>query len=91
MIIFAGDDDGYGLLVNIDHGHGIVSMYSHLHRIYVVKGQQVPGHFPIGELGSTGRSTGPHIFYEIKVNGTPVDPSKFLRVGGNVIRVGARQ
>lgn len=90
-VTFAGRDGGYGLLVDVGHGHGIVTMYSHLSHIYVEKGQHIPGHFPVGAEGSTGRSTGPHVFYEIKVDGTPVDPTRFLGAGGNVIRVGARQ
>lgn len=91
IVIFAGAEGGWGRLVEIDNGHGIVTRYAHMHRIFVVKGQKVPAHFAIGELGSTGRSTGPHVHYEVVVDGTAVDPTKFLGAGDNVIRVGARQ
>jgi murein DD-endopeptidase MepM/ murein hydrolase activator NlpD len=91
IVIFAGAEGAWGRLVEIDNGHGIVTRYAHLHRIFVVKGQKVPAHFAIGELGSTGRSTGPHVHYEIVVDGTAVDPAKFLGAGDNVVRVGAKQ
>ncbi|MGH7073525.1 MAG: peptidoglycan DD-metalloendopeptidase family protein [Stellaceae bacterium] len=91
VVIFAGADDGFGRLVKIDDGHGIVTMFAHLHRIFVVRGQHVPAHFPIGEEGCTGRCTGPHVHYQIEVDGTPVNPARFLGAGGNVVRVGAKQ
>lgn len=90
-VIFASVEEGFGRLVKIDDGHGIVTMFAHLHRIYVVKGQHVPTHYPLGELGCTGRCDGPHVHYQIEVDGTPVNPAKFLGAGGNVIRVGAKQ
>jgi murein DD-endopeptidase MepM/ murein hydrolase activator NlpD len=91
IVIFAGADGEWGRLVEIDNGHGIVTRYAHMHRVFVVKGQKVPSHYAIGELGSTGRSTGPHVHYEVVVDGTAVDPAKFLVAGDNVIRVGAKQ
>jgi murein DD-endopeptidase MepM/ murein hydrolase activator NlpD len=91
IVIFAGAEGEWGRLVEIDNGHGIVTRYAHMHRVFVVKGQQVPAHYAIGELGSTGRSTGPHVHYEVVIDGTPVDPTKFLGAGNNVIRVGATQ
>jgi murein DD-endopeptidase MepM/ murein hydrolase activator NlpD len=91
IVIFAGAEGAWGRLVEIDNGHGIVTRYAHMHRIFVVKGQKVPAHFAIGELGSTGRSTGPHVHYEVVVDGTAVDPAKFLGAGDNVIQVGAKQ
>jgi murein DD-endopeptidase MepM/ murein hydrolase activator NlpD len=91
IVIFAGANDGWGRLVEIDHGHGIVTRYAHMHRIFVVRGQKVPAGYAIGELGSTGRSTGPHVHYEVVVDGTAVDPTKFLGAGDNVILVGAKQ
>ncbi|HEX4111289.1 MAG TPA: peptidoglycan DD-metalloendopeptidase family protein [Stellaceae bacterium] len=91
IVIFAGAEGGWGRLVEIDHGHGIVTRYAHMHRIFVVRGQKVPAGYAIGELGSTGRSTGPHVHYEIVVDGTAVDPAKFLGAGDNVVQVGAKQ
>lgn len=91
IVIFSGADGEWGRLVEIDNGYGIVTRYAHLHRTLVVKGQKVPAHYAIGELGSTGRSTGPHVHYEVVVDGTAVDPAKFLNAGDNVIQVGAKQ
>ena len=91
VVIQAGAEGQWGRLVEIDNGHGIVTRYAHMHRVFVVQGQRVPAHYPLGELGSTGRSTGPHVHYEVVVDGTPVDPAKFLGAGDNVIRVGATQ
>ena len=59
--------------------------YAHLHRILVAKGQRINGREEIGLLGSSGRSTGPHVHYEVVVNGTPQDPAKFLRAGKSVV------
>jgi murein DD-endopeptidase MepM/ murein hydrolase activator NlpD len=85
-VIFTGVKDNYGKVVEIDHGHGIVTRYAHLHRFLVVRGQKVAAHFQVGELGSTGRSTGPHLHYEVLVNGTAQDPEKFLQAGKNVVQ-----
>ena len=90
-VIFTGTMDSYGRVVEIDHGHGIVTRYAHLHRILVAKGQRVNLHTPIAELGSTGRSTGPHLHYEVRVDGTAVDPAKFMQAGKNVVQVSGQQ
>jgi murein DD-endopeptidase MepM/ murein hydrolase activator NlpD len=60
-VTFAGVRGSYGKTVEIDHGHGIVTRFAHLHRISVARGQMVGAHEKVGELGSTGRSTGPHL------------------------------
>lgn len=86
-VVFTGTRDDYGRMVEIDHGHGIVTRYAHLHRILVARGQKVAAHTEIGELGSTGRSTGPHVHYEVLVNGTALDPAKFMEVGKNVVQI----
>jgi murein DD-endopeptidase MepM/ murein hydrolase activator NlpD len=86
IVTFTGVKSAYGKLVEIDHGHGIVTRYAHLHRITVTRGQKVPVHFQVGELGSTGRSTGPHLHYEVAVDGAVQDPSKFLEAGKNVVQ-----
>lgn len=70
---------GYiGNLVVIDHGHGRVSKYGHMKKILVKRGQKVKRGNVIGILGNSGRSTGPHVHYEIRVNGTPVNPLKYI-------------
>ena len=72
------DDGGYGKLVEIDHGNGIHTLYGHNSGIVVTNGQEVKKGQLIAYSGSTGYSTGPHVHYEIRVNGTAVDPRKFL-------------
>jgi murein DD-endopeptidase MepM/ murein hydrolase activator NlpD len=89
-VVFTGTRGEYGRMVEIDHGHGIVTRYAHLHRILVARGQRIGAHVEIGELGSTGRSTGPHVHYEVLVDGTPLDPAKFMEVGKNVVQINAK-
>jgi murein DD-endopeptidase MepM/ murein hydrolase activator NlpD len=84
-VIFAGPRGDFGKVVEIDHGAGIVTRYAHLHRIMVAMGQHLADREQIGILGSTGRSTGPHVHYEVLVNGAAQDPEKFLLVGKSVI------
>jgi murein DD-endopeptidase MepM/ murein hydrolase activator NlpD len=78
-IIYAGRKGSFGKFVEIRHGHGIVTRYAHLSKIYVKVGQWVKLNQKIAALGNTGRSTGPHLHYEIRVNGTRHDPLKFIR------------
>jgi murein DD-endopeptidase MepM/ murein hydrolase activator NlpD len=75
----AGPQGGYGNLVEIDHGDGMSTRYGHLSAINVAPGQQVTPGAIVGRVGSTGRSTGPHLHYEVRVGGEAVDPSRFLR------------
>ncbi len=89
VVSFTGVKDDYGRVVEITHAHGIVTRYAHLHRILVAPGQRVALHQPVGELGSTGRSTGPHVHYEVLVDGNPLDPAKFLEVGKSVVQISA--
>jgi len=77
---------GYGKLVEIDHGNGLATRYGHLSEINVSVGQSVRIGQTIGSIGSTGRSTGPHLHYETRVDGEAVDPQKFLRAG---VRLGS--
>jgi murein DD-endopeptidase MepM/ murein hydrolase activator NlpD len=77
-VTYSGYRDDYGKVVEIDHGNGIATRYAHLHRQTVSVGQRVAARTQIGFLGSTGRATGPHVHYEVLVNGEPQDPAKFL-------------
>lgn len=84
----AGWSGGYGRMVEIDHGNGLSTRYGHLAAIEVTVGQSIKIGQVIGRLGSSGRSTGPHLHYETRINGEAVDPEKFLRAG---IRIGSIQ
>lgn len=72
---------GYGNLVEIDHGGGQVTRYGHLSRLLVREGMRVQGGDLIGLVGATGRSTGSHLHYEVRMDGRAVDPLPFLRAG----------
>jgi murein DD-endopeptidase MepM/ murein hydrolase activator NlpD len=80
-VAHAGWNGGYGKMVEIDHGNGFTTRYAHLSAIDVEVGQSVRIGQIVGKVGSTGRSTGPHLHYETRVDGDPVDPQKFLRAG----------
>ena len=80
-VSFAGQMGGYGNMVEIDHGNGLASRYAHLSRIEVVEGDSVAKGSVVGQVGSTGRATGPHLHYEVRIDGDPVDPMRFLDVG----------
>jgi murein DD-endopeptidase MepM/ murein hydrolase activator NlpD len=75
----AGWSGGYGRVVDVDHGGGLSTRYAHLSAINVQVGQRIKAGHIVGRLGSTGRSTGPHLHYETRVKGEAVDPYKFLR------------
>ncbi len=70
--------DGYGNMLTVDHGYGLVTRYAHCSKILVVRGQRVKRGQTIARVGSTGLSTGPHLHYEVWVNGKPVDPIKYV-------------
>jgi murein DD-endopeptidase MepM/ murein hydrolase activator NlpD len=72
---------GYGRMVEIDHGNGVTTRYAHLSAMRVGPGETVVAGTVLGRVGSTGRSTGPHLHYEVRVDGEPVDPQRFLRAG----------
>jgi len=80
-VSIAGRDGGYGNMVEVQHGNGLATRYGHLSEIDVKVGQHVRIGEVIGKIGSTGRSTGPHLHYETRVDGEAVDPQKFLRAG----------
>jgi murein DD-endopeptidase MepM/ murein hydrolase activator NlpD len=77
----AGWDGGYGRMIEIDHGNGLATRYGHLSQIDVAVGDRIRIGQVIGLIGSTGRSTGPHLHYETRVNGEAVNPQKFLDAG----------
>lgn len=81
VVKFAGVRSGFGRTVEIDHGNGFVTRYAHMRRISVKGGQKVKLHDKVGELGSSGRSTGPHIHYEIRYKKKPLNPSRFIEAG----------
>ena len=78
VVIFAGKQSAYGNLLEINHGHGLTSRYGHLAKISVKLGEKVKRGQTVAEIGNTGRSTGPHLHYEIRLNGIPQDPRRFM-------------
>jgi len=78
VVSFVGYDSGYGKLVSIDHGYGVVTRYGHNSRTFVEQGQPVHRGDVISAVGSTGRSTGAHLHYEVRVHGVPVDPINYI-------------
>jgi murein DD-endopeptidase MepM/ murein hydrolase activator NlpD len=83
-VTIAGWSGGYGKMVEIEHGNGVATRYGHLSEIDVDVGDTVRGGQTVGKLGSTGRSTGPHLHYEVRVKGEAVDPQKFLDAGERI-------
>ena len=80
IVTFADFMGGYGRAVVVDHGHGISTRYGHLANFAVVPGQYVHRGDTLGYVGLSGRSTGPHLHYEVRINDTPVNPHKYLRL-----------
>lgn len=78
LVSFAGPRAGYGNCLDIDHGDGLVTRYAHLSAFRARLGQRVAAGQLIGAIGSTGRSTGPHLHFEVRINGSPVNPRPFL-------------
>ena len=74
----AGYNAGYGRLVSINHGYGFLTRYGHISKIFVVIGQYVRKGDIIATVGNTGRSTGPHVHYEVHLNNTPIDPMYYI-------------
>lgn len=87
IVAFASAKDRYGLTVDIDHGNGVTTRYAHMSRIKVKRGQKVTRSTVIGLVGSTGRSTGPHLHYEVRVAENARDPVKFISVGRDAPKV----
>lgn len=78
MVSYVGYEAGYGKLVTIDHGWGLKSRFAHNSQVFVEIGQQVRRWDVISAVGNTGRSSGPHVHYEIRVHGVPVDPINYI-------------
>jgi len=85
IVVFAGRQGAYGNTVEIDHGYGIRTRYGHLSKILVQVGTSLDKGATIGKLGSTGRSTGPHVHYEVWYDNAVRDPSKFIKAGHYVL------
>lgn len=71
-------------MVEIDHGNGLSTRYAHMSRIRVRQGDRIDTGDVVGEVGSSGRSTGPHLHYEVRRNGNAVDPLRFLKAGRKI-------
>lgn len=78
VVTYAGYDEGYGKMVTIDHGYGVSTRFGHNSQVYVQVGQKVSRWDVIASVGNTGRSTGPHLHYEVRVNGIPRDPALYI-------------
>lgn len=86
IISFVGRRSGYGNCVEIDHGNGLVTRYAHMSGFRTVQGSRVGAGDVIGLIGSTGRSTGPHLHFEVRINDRPVNPRPFLEAAPNVLQ-----
>jgi murein DD-endopeptidase MepM/ murein hydrolase activator NlpD len=85
VVTFAGRQSGYGNVVKIRHAFGFETLYGHLSKSRVQVGQRVRRGMLIADMGSTGRSTGSHLHYEVRIDGQPVNPTKFIRAARNVL------
>lgn len=81
LVVKVGREYGYGKVIVINHGYGIITRYGHLHKAHVKIGQKIKRGDLIAEIGNSGRSTGPHLHYEVRVNNVPVDPRKYILFG----------
>jgi murein DD-endopeptidase MepM/ murein hydrolase activator NlpD len=77
-VIYVGDGGGYGQMIALDHGNGLITRYGHLSRTLIKMGQRVKRGDHIGATGNTGRSTGPHLHYEVRIHGVAVDPKRYV-------------
>ena len=89
-VSFVGTKSGYGKVVEISHGNGMVTRYAHMSKFNSRVGQEVAAGDVIGAIGSTGRSTGPHLHFEVRVNGRAVNPRPFLEAAPNVLKEARR-
>ncbi len=84
VVVFAGWDPAYGRQVDIDHGQGLVTRYAHASRLLVKRGDIVKQGQKVAEVGSSGRSTGPHLHFEVRIDNIAQDPRKYLQYGLNL-------
>jgi murein DD-endopeptidase MepM/ murein hydrolase activator NlpD len=89
VVTWAGQRSGYGSLVEVNHGNGYITRYAHNQRTLVTVGQTVTRGQAIALMGSTGRSTGPHVHFEVLKNGRQINPASFLGSGSAVVRTGS--
>ncbi len=85
VVVWAGPQGGYGNMVEVDHGMGVRTRYGHLSAVLVRRGAHIGRGDTVGRLGSTGRSTGPHVHYEVWLDNRVRDPAKFLEAGRHVL------
>jgi murein DD-endopeptidase MepM/ murein hydrolase activator NlpD len=85
VVSFAGQRQGYGNCIEIDHGNGLLTRYAHMSAFRATLGQQVAPGTIIGAIGSTGRSTGPHLHFEVRLNDVPLNPRPFLEAAPHVL------
>jgi murein DD-endopeptidase MepM/ murein hydrolase activator NlpD len=78
-VIAAGHHPQYGKIIEIDHGNGLLSRYAHASKVFVKEGELVLRGQRVASVGSTGRSTGPHLHFEVRLNGVPQNPARFLQ------------
>ncbi len=78
IVSYVGYESGYGKLVSIDHGYGVLTRYGHNSRVFVEQGQKVKRWDVISAVGNSGRSTGPHLHYEVRIHGIAVDPTNYI-------------
>jgi murein DD-endopeptidase MepM/ murein hydrolase activator NlpD len=83
---FVGRHPAYGNVVEIDHGNGLMTRYAHMSAFHSRVGQQVVAGQQIGAVGNTGRSTGPHLHFEVRIHGKPINPRPLLEVASHVIK-----
>ncbi|MBV1917779.1 MAG: M23 family metallopeptidase [Sphingomonadaceae bacterium] len=83
-VVFAGRKQGYGKCVEVDHGNGLMTRYAHMSRFRTARGEKVKAGEVIGAIGSTGRSTGPHLHFEVRINNRAVNPRPFLEKTSDV-------
>ena len=84
-ITFIGTKGGFGKFIEVDHGRGFKTRYGHLHKILVRRGQKVDFRQKLALVGSTGRSTGPHLHYEIMFRGKHLDPEGLFAAGHSIL------